>query len=122
MGQQGLDNLGDSEEERNSNHILRGAPACSLCFVLIARFAPQVELNDGGVAHRDCFETFYFRMYGRKPVLVTNGERHHLMLAKNSLGHDLHDSCSMVASQNFHLDVQLPDILGNLGDVLIATD
>jgi hypothetical protein len=56
---------------------MKGAPACGRCFMLVARYAPQVVASTG-TYHRECFEAWYFGRYGQRPRLVpgTNGDRH----------------------------------------------
>jgi hypothetical protein len=65
----------------DDNHVIdvdmKGAPACGRCFMLVARYAPQVVASTG-TYHRECFEAWYFARYGRRPRLVAghNGHRH----------------------------------------------
>lgn len=56
---------------------MKGAPACRRCFMLVARYAPQV-VAAGGTYHRECYEAWYFGHHGRRPRLVpeANGARH----------------------------------------------
>lgn len=56
---------------------MKGAPACGRCFMLVARFAPQVQAPTG-TYHRECYEAWYFGRFGRRPRLHggTNGARH----------------------------------------------
>jgi hypothetical protein len=64
--------------EDDSNVIdinMKGAPACSRCFMLVARFAPQVQASTG-TYHRECYEAWYFGRFGRRPRLHANGSRH----------------------------------------------
>jgi len=64
-------------EERASDVDMKGAPACRRCFMLVARFAPQV-VAPTGTYHRECYEAWYFGRFGKRPRLVagTNGDRH----------------------------------------------
>jgi hypothetical protein len=57
---------------------MKGAPACGRCFMLVARYAPQVVGPNGSTYHRECFEAWYFGRHGRRPRLLqgTNGDRH----------------------------------------------
>jgi hypothetical protein len=55
---------------------MKGAPACGRCFMLVARFAPQVSTT-AATYHRECFEAWYFGRHGKRPRLVQgNGARH----------------------------------------------
>jgi len=56
---------------------MKGAPACRRCFMLVARYAPQVVATTG-TYHRECFEAWYFGRYGKRPRLLAgnNGDRH----------------------------------------------
>lgn len=55
---------------------MKGAPACGRCFMLVARFAPQVEAPTG-TFHRECYEAWYFGRHGRRPRLHAGvSERH----------------------------------------------
>lgn len=56
---------------------MKGAPACGRCYMLVARFAPQVSTR-AATYHRECFEAWYFGRYGRRPSLVQapKGARH----------------------------------------------
>jgi hypothetical protein len=56
---------------------MKGAPACGRCFMLVARYAPQVSTT-AATYHRECFEAWYFGRYGRRPRLVqaARGARH----------------------------------------------
>jgi hypothetical protein len=60
---------------------MKGAPACGRCFMLVARYAPQVVASTG-TYHRECFEAWYFGRYGKRPRLVAghNGDRHRFQL------------------------------------------
>jgi hypothetical protein len=65
-------------DEQNVTDIdMKGAPACRRCFMLVARYAPQV-VAAGGTYHRECYEAWYFSRYGKRPRLMsgTNGNRH----------------------------------------------
>jgi hypothetical protein len=50
---------------------------CGRCHMQVARFAPQVNAEDGKY-HRECFEAWYFGQHGRRPSLLAgvNGDRH----------------------------------------------
>ena len=50
---------------------------CGRCYMQVARFAPQVAAAPG-LYHRECYETWYFGRYGRRPSLLpgANGDRH----------------------------------------------
>ena len=54
---------------------MKGTPACGRCFMLVARYAPQVEASTG-TYHRECYEAWYFGRFGRRPRLQANGSRH----------------------------------------------
>jgi hypothetical protein len=56
---------------------MKGAPACGGCHMLVARYAPQVSAPTG-TYHRDCYETWYYGRYHRRPSLLpgVNGDRH----------------------------------------------
>jgi hypothetical protein len=63
-------------DEQNVTDInMKGAPPCGRCFMLVARFAPQVSTSNG-TYHRECFEAWYFGRFGKRPRLVQNGDRH----------------------------------------------
>jgi|GEM_PF-2967389 len=55
----------------------RGRPACGRCFMVVARYAPQVVAK-GQTYHRECYEAWFFGRYGRRPRLVPcgHGDRH----------------------------------------------
>jgi len=57
---------------------MKGADTCGRCFMLVARFAPQV-IVPSGTYHRECYEAWYFGRFGKRPRLVTrpNSDRHH---------------------------------------------
>jgi hypothetical protein len=66
----------DAMNEDNVIDInMKGAPACGRCFMLVARYAPQVEAETG-TYHRECYEAWYFGRFGRRPRLQANGSRH----------------------------------------------
>jgi hypothetical protein len=44
-------------------------PACGHCFMLVARYAPQV-VSPEGTYHRECYEAWYFGRFGKRPRLV----------------------------------------------------
>jgi hypothetical protein len=44
---------------------MKGAPACGRCFMLVARYAPQVVASTA-TYHRECFEAWYFGRYGKR--------------------------------------------------------
>lgn len=56
---------------------MKGAPACGRCFMLVARYAPQVQATTG-TYHRECYEAWYFGRFGRRPRLIAPnaGARH----------------------------------------------
>jgi hypothetical protein len=57
---------------------MKGAPACGRCFMLVARYAPQV-VTPAATYHRECYEAWYFGRYGKRPRLVQSaaaGDRH----------------------------------------------
>lgn len=64
-------------DETVSNIDTKGAPTCPRCFMMVARFAPQVVLPSG-THHRECYEAWYFGRFGKRPRLTagTNGARH----------------------------------------------
>ncbi|HEV8643509.1 MAG TPA: hypothetical protein VGV13_20720 [Methylomirabilota bacterium] len=65
-------------DDRNVTDIdMKGAPVCGRCFMLVARYAPQVVATTG-TYHRECYEAWYFGRYGKRPRLLqgTNGDRH----------------------------------------------
>src|SRR6266849_2257651 len=63
------------EEDNVIDINMKGAPACGRCFMLVARYAPQVEASTG-TYHRECYEAWYFGRFGRRPRLSANGSRH----------------------------------------------
>jgi hypothetical protein len=63
------------EEDNVVDINMKGAPACGKCFMLVARYAPQVEASTG-TYHRECYEAWYFGRFGRRPRLQVNGSRH----------------------------------------------
>jgi len=69
------------EDQKVTEISMKGAPACSRCHMLVARYAPQVAASSG-VYHRECFEAWYFGRYGKRPSLLagTNGDRHRYRL------------------------------------------
>jgi hypothetical protein len=60
---------------------MKGAPACGRCFMLVARYAPQVTTT-AATYHRECFEAWYFGRHGKRPRLVPghSGARHRFMV------------------------------------------
>jgi hypothetical protein len=58
---------------------MKGAPACGRCFMLVARFAPQVVASTG-TYHRECFEAWYFGRYGKRPRLTQGQARHRFQI------------------------------------------
>jgi len=65
-------------DEQNVTEVdMKGAPACRRCFMLVARYAPQV-VAPGATYHRECYEAWYVGRFGKRPRLVggTNGDRH----------------------------------------------
>jgi hypothetical protein len=56
---------------------MKGAPPCGRCFMLVARYAPQV-VAPTGTYHRECYEAWYFGRFGKRPRLVpgANCDRH----------------------------------------------
>jgi hypothetical protein len=66
----------DQEQPTLSSISMKGAPVCGGCHMLVARYAPQV-LAQTGTFHRDCYESWYFGRYGKRPSLLAGtGERH----------------------------------------------
>ena len=65
------------DEQNLSDISMKGAPACGRCYMLVARYAPQVVASTG-TYHRECFEAWYFGRYGKRPKLRagTSGNRH----------------------------------------------
>jgi hypothetical protein len=65
------------DDQRVTDVNMKGAPACSRCFMLVARYAPQVA-TPGATYHRECYEAWYFGRYGKRPRLVPSaaGDRH----------------------------------------------
>jgi hypothetical protein len=55
---------------------MKGAPACSRCFMLVARYAPQV-VAPTGTYHRECYEAWYFGRHGKRPRLVQGDRDRH---------------------------------------------
>lgn len=64
-------------DETSNDVVMKGAAACGRCFMLVARFAPQVVVPSG-TYHRECYEAWYFGRFGKRPRLVagTNSDRH----------------------------------------------
>ena len=61
-------------EDRNLTDVsMKGAPTCRRCFMLVARYAPQV-VTPAATYHRECYEAGYFGRHGKRPRLVHNGE------------------------------------------------
>ena len=65
----------DEDRDNVIDINMKGAPACGRCFMLVARYAPQVEATTG-TYHRECYEAWYFGRFGRRPRLQANGSRH----------------------------------------------
>ena len=68
----------EAMDDQNVTDVdMKGAPACRRCFMLVARYAPQV-VDRAGTYHRECYEAWYFGRFGKRPRLVqgTNGDRH----------------------------------------------
>jgi hypothetical protein len=67
----------DMDDQNVTDIDMKGAPACGRCFMLVARYAPQV-MAPTGTYHRECYEAWYFGRFGKRPRLVagTNGDRH----------------------------------------------
>lgn len=64
------------EDQTTTGIEMTGAPACRRCFMLVARYAPQVVAS-AGTYHRECYEAWYFGRFGKRPRLViADGERH----------------------------------------------
>lgn len=64
------------DEQQITDIDMKGAPACGRCFMLVARYAPQV-VAPTGTYHRECYEAWYFGRYGKRPRLRgMNGDRH----------------------------------------------
>jgi hypothetical protein len=75
-------------EKSETEISMKGAPACRRCYMLVARFAPQVDAASG-VYHRECYEAWYFSQHRRRPRLLggTTGDRHRYRVADDS--HDV---------------------------------
>lgn len=52
---------------------MKGAPVCGGCHMLVARYARRVVAS-GGTYHRECYETWYFGRYGKRPTLRPGGQ------------------------------------------------
>ncbi len=64
------------EDQSTTDIDMKGAPACRRCFMLVARYAPQV-VGSAGTYHRECYEAWYFGRFGKRPRLAAaDGERH----------------------------------------------
>ncbi len=64
------------DDQQITDIDMKGAPACGRCFMLVARFAPQV-VAPTGTYHRECYEAWYFGRHGKRPRLKgVNGDRH----------------------------------------------
>lgn len=64
------------DDQQVTNVDMKGAPACGRCYMLVARYAPQV-IAPTGTYHRECYEAWYFGRYGKRPRLTAlNGDRH----------------------------------------------
>jgi hypothetical protein len=63
---------------------MKGAPACRRCYMLVARFAPQIDAGPA-VYHRECYEAWYFAQHRRRPRLLagTAGDRHRYRLVED---------------------------------------
>ena len=67
----------ESPMDENAVDIdMKGSPACSRFFMLVARYAPQV-VAPAGTYHRECYEAWYFGRHGKRPRLVQSlSDRH----------------------------------------------
>jgi hypothetical protein len=65
------------EDQKLTDVNMKGAPACGRCFMLVARYAPQV-VAAANTYHRECYEAWYFGRHGKRPRLVQSapGDRH----------------------------------------------
>ena len=65
------------DDQNLSDISMKGSPACGRCYMLVARYAPQVVASTG-TYHRECYEVWYFGRHGRRPSLLAgvNGNRH----------------------------------------------
>lgn len=65
------------QDRESPEKEMRGGPACGRCFMMVARYAPQV-VGPEGAYHRECYEAWYFGRHGRRPRLLSSGggERH----------------------------------------------
>jgi hypothetical protein len=61
-----------NEPEDAASAVSSKLTVCARCFLAVARFAPQV-VTGSAVYHRDCYETWYVRRYGRRPGLRSTG-------------------------------------------------
>lgn len=64
-------------DEQSVSDVANRAGTCSRCFMLVARYAPQV-VSSNAIYHRECFEAWYFGRHGKRPSLLAgpNGDRH----------------------------------------------
>lgn len=67
--------MGEAMKDHVVDVDMKGAPPCGRCFMLVARYAPQVSTPTGAY-HRECYEAWYFGRFGKRPRLVQNGDRH----------------------------------------------
>lgn len=67
--------MGEAMKDHVVDVDMKGAPPCGRCFMLVARYAPQVS-TPTGTYHRECYEAWYFGRFGKRPRLVQNGDRH----------------------------------------------
>ena len=73
-GREGIE--GAMDEQNVIDIDMKGAPACGRCFMLVARFAPQVVASRG-TYHRECFEAWYFGRYCKRPRLIAGAPDRH---------------------------------------------
>src|SRR5437879_12676985 len=78
-GREGIE--GAMDEQNVIDIDMKGAPACGRCFMLVARYAPQV-IASSGTYPSECFVAWYFGRYRKRPRLIGGnyGERHRLLV------------------------------------------
>jgi hypothetical protein len=76
------DSAGD---EQSVSDVQNRAGTCGRCFMLVARYAPQV-VTSNAIFHRECFEAWYFGRHGRRPTLLASasGDRHRFQVRERA--------------------------------------
>ena len=82
-GREGIE--GAMDDQNVIDIDMKGAPGCGRCFMLVARYAPQVVASSG-TYHRECFEAWYFGRYRKRPRLIAGaqGDRHRFQVRETT--------------------------------------